>query len=272
VAAAALAACLAWTAAPARADIVSLSDLNSTATIDTGSFFGLFDWSGIGGARCGSCGRVIRDAGTAVIHAALFGKLAQAFFFLLFLFRQVSLAFFELVVWFGQDITFDHGRADRSGEEIEWARSYPLAANANDDPPSPPAGGQDGPETGYNLIAVAAAAAATATAAATTTSTATAAPAAAATTTTAAAAIFLRTGFVYGQAAAVDALAVERFDGGLRLRFRAHLDEAEALGAAGIAVRDHLHRRHRAMRGEHLFKVVLLDVVAQIAYIKLLAQ
>jgi hypothetical protein len=26
------------------------------------------------------------------------------------------------------------------------------------------------------------------------------------------------------------------------------------------------------MRGEHLFKVVLLDVVAQIAYIKLLAQ
>jgi len=77
-------------------------------------------------ARLGSRGRVIRDAGTAVIHAGLFGKLAQAFFFLLFLFRQVSLAFFELVVWFGQDITFDYGRADRSGVEIERARSPPL--------------------------------------------------------------------------------------------------------------------------------------------------
>ena len=109
-----------------------------------------------GGAEIGELhriGRMLKDKG---VHDLV--QLAQALFFLLFLFRQVSLAFFELVVWFGQGITFDFGRADRSGVEIERARSPSLAANANDDPPSPPAGGQDGWETGYNLIAVAAAA------------------------------------------------------------------------------------------------------------------
>ena len=57
-----------------------------------------------------------RDFGWGiVVFGSLVGQLLLAFFFLLALLCQISLAFFELVVWFGQEVTFDGGNADLSG-------------------------------------------------------------------------------------------------------------------------------------------------------------
>lgn len=73
---------------------------------------------------CWSLGRVRRSIGSAVVIRGLAGELALAFLFLLALFRQVSLALFERIVWFGQDIAFAcrepacplTARADRRGQ------------------------------------------------------------------------------------------------------------------------------------------------------------
>jgi hypothetical protein len=104
---------------------------------------------------------------------------------------------------------------------------------------------------------------ATRTASATTRATGTATRA----TATAATAGLLRTGFVYGQRTAVNALAIECGYGGLSLLIRTHLDKGEALRALRFTVSDHLCRNHRAMRGKHLLKIVLVRVVAQVAYV-----
>src|SRR5262249_30884964 len=114
--------------------------------------------------------------------------------------------------------------------------------------------------------AVAAPTAAAATAAAATT--AVAAPTAAAAAT---AAVFARLGFVDGQRAAVNFLAVHGLDGCLGLLVGAHLDEAEPLGAAGVAVHDDLGRLHRAVRLEHRLQVAVADAVGQVAHVQLLA-
>lgn len=95
--------------------------------------------------------------------------------------------------------------------------------------------------------------------------TATAAATTAATATTTAA--FLRTGFIHGEIAAFNVLAIECGDRVLRLLIGAHFDETEAFGASGFTVGDHLRRLHRTVFGKHLFQVVTADTVAQVAYI-----
>src|SRR3954469_7560839 len=92
------------------------------------------------------------------------------------------------------------------------------------------------------------AAAATAAAAATPT-VAAAAPAAAATVTTAAAG-FLGLGLVDGEVTAVVLGAVEGVDRGSRFFVRAHLDEAEALASAALAVLDDLGALHLPVGAE----------------------
>src|SRR4051812_20397106 len=96
-------------------------------------------------------------------------------------------------------------------------------------------------------VAVAAASAAAAAAAA-------GAAASAAVAAASAAAALPWLGLVDGQAASARLLAVEAGDGGLRLRVGAHLDEAEALGAAGVAVHDDLRRLHGAEGAEQLLQ------------------
>src|SRR5205085_7591861 len=71
-----------------------------------------------------------------------------------------------------------------------------------------------------------------------------------------------RPGLVDRQAAAAGLRAVERGDGGLRLLVVAHLHEAEALGAAGVPVHDHLGRLHGAVRREHLLQGAVGHLVA----------
>src|SRR5262245_21976091 len=103
----------------------------------------------------------------------------------------------------------------------------------------------DGAKRSVSIAATAATAvAAASTAAATTPAVATAA----ATTTAATRALFARLGFVDGQRAAIVLLAVERGDRGLRFGVAAHLDKAEALAAAGLAIRDYLGAGDLAVR------------------------
>jgi len=52
-------------------------------------------------------------------------------------------------------------------------------------------------------------------------------------------------------------VAVKRRDGSLGFRVAAHLDEAESLGPTGVAVHDHLGRRDRTVRLEHLPQLFL---------------
>lgn len=89
-----------------------------------------------------------------------------------------------------------------------------------------------------------AAAAAAATAAAAAESAAT--TAAAESATTAAAAAFTGLGLVDGEVTAVDVLAVEGRDGGLRLGVVRHFDEAEAAGTTGLAIHDQRRGSDRA--------------------------
>jgi hypothetical protein len=133
------------------------------------------------------------------------------------------------------------------------------------------------------LVAIASAAVATiaaATAAATVTTTATAAAtesaaatAAATESTTASAAtatIFARTRFVDGQGPAAMLLAIERRDRRLGFLIGAHLDEAESLGSARVAIVDDLSRNNRAVLCEQLLEFRAIDLVAQVPNIKLL--
>jgi hypothetical protein len=79
-----------------------------------------------------------------------------------------------------------------------------------------------------------------------------AAVAAPATAAAAAAAFGLGTGLVDGEGPAIDFLAIEGGNGGLGLGVRVHLDEAEPLGATGVAVHDDLSRLHCTVRLEEL--------------------
>src|SRR5207248_4108812 len=94
-----------------------------------------------------------------------------------------------------------------------------------------------------------------------------AAPAAAA----AAAPVGLGPGLVDRQGPPLDLLAVQRGDGGLGLLVGGHLDEAEPLGPARVAVDDHLRRLHTAVRPEHLLQITVADAVGQVAHVQLLA-
>src|SRR4051794_3243278 len=78
-------------------------------------------------------------------------------------------------------------------------------------------------------------------------------------------AVFLGLGLIDGEVAAVVGLAVEGGDGGLRLGVAAHLDEAEALAAAGVAVLDDFRALDGAVLREQLLEVRAGGVVAEIA-------
>jgi len=120
-------------------------------------------------------------------------------------------------------------------------------------------------------MTTAATAVAAATAASATTATA-ATPAAKPTTATAATAAGLRPGFIHGNGATIQLLAVEGGNRRLRFRIAAHLDEAEALGAPRITVDNDLRRLHRAMCAELLFQHAVVDVVAEVAYVEFFSQ
>src|SRR5262249_57488316 len=80
-------------------------------------------------------------------------------------------------------------------------------------------------------------------------------PAAVAAAPAAPAAVLPGPGLVDGQGAAVVLLAVQAADGRLGLLVGAHLDEAEALAAPGVAVHDDLRRLHGAERLGHRLEV-----------------
>src|SRR5436190_16959556 len=93
--------------------------------------------------------------------------------------------------------------------------------------------------------------------------------AAAAAATAAAAAILAGTSDVHLDGATVKALAVEGADGSLGLGLGAHLDEAEAAGAARLAIGDDGGALDRAMRGEGLAEARLGSAEGEIADVKL---
>src|SRR5262245_43630631 len=100
-------------------------------------------------------------------------------------------------------------------------------------------------------VAVAATAAVAAAAAATTVAaTAAAAAVAAATAAARPVAFLLRTRFVDRHRTTAVVLTVQLFDRRLRLGIAAHLDEAETLAAAGVAIGDELRGLDRSARGK----------------------
>ncbi len=156
--------------------------------------------------------------------------------------------------------------------EIDGGSQYVTAADANQETRSwiSRAG------IGDRSITPAAATMATATAA---TATATAAvPTAAAITAPAAPAVTAATtprfpglGFVDSQPTAIDLLVMERLDGRLGLLIAAHLHEAEALAAAGVAVVDDLDALHAPELREQLLQFGVADLVRQVPDIQFLA-
>ena len=72
------------------------------------------------------------------------------------------------------------------------------------------------------------------------------------------------------QLPAVQLLAVQRGHGGAGGVFGRHLDEAEALGAPGVAVGDHVDGDHLAVLGEELPKRVFARVIIHVADIDFL--
>src|SRR5438105_543750 len=121
------------------------------------------------------------------------------------------------------------------------------------------------------VAAATGAATAAATAIAATTTAVAATTGAAAATTEAARTLFTRTRFVDDEGAAVEGLAVHAVDGRLGFGVRAHLHEAEALGAAGIAVHHDLGGCDGAELGESLLKIVVADAVGKVAYVEFVA-
>src|ERR1043166_6394054 len=117
------------------------------------------------------------------------------------------------------------------------------------------------------LVAPAPPPATTATATAAAVATAATTAATTVTTVSTARAILAGLGFVDGERAPAVLLAVERRDGRLGLGVATHLDEAESLASAGVAIGDDLRALHRAVRGEQRFQCRAIDVVAQISNI-----
>jgi len=105
--------------------------------------------------------------------------------------------------------------------------------------------------------------------AATTTTAATATISAAA--ATAAFTLFHGTRFVNRQRTAIDFLTMELGDGCLRLFRRAHFHEAEATGATGHAIIDHLHPGDIARLGKEIGQVIFRHAKGQIAHIEFYA-
>src|SRR5207247_8178031 len=96
-----------------------------------------------------------------------------------------------------------------------------------------------------------------------------AAPAAAAGAAAGARPLLAGLGLVDLQGAALDLGAVQGGDGGVAAL--AHLDEAEAARAAGVAVGRHLGAGHRAVVGEPAAEVVRGGGVGEVPHINVLA-
>ncbi len=137
--------------------------------------------------------------------------------------------------------------------------------------------GQRGAETVgvQGLVAAASAAATTvaATAGAIATTVAAATTAAVATTaaTGARRTCLHRTGFVHGDRAAAQGLAVHAGDRGLGFSIVAHFDETEAFGAAGFAFHHDFGAVDRAEFGKRLLQVFVTHGVRQVADVKFVA-
>ena len=70
---------------------------------------------------------------------------------------------------------------------------------------------------------------------------------------------------------AIVLFAVDSADRGLRLGVARHLDETEALAAAGVAIVDHFGTLDRAVLGEQLIEVAARRVKTQVATIQFLS-
>ena len=132
------------------------------------------------------------------------------------------------------------------------------------------------------LVAASAAASATAIASAapratastaTTAGTATkaAATARAATAAESARALFARPSFVDNDGSAFKVLAVHAADGRLRFRVAAHLDKAEALGAAGITVHHYLGRADSTKLRKGLLQTFVTHCVCEVTDVEFVA-
>lgn len=119
--------------------------------------------------------------------------------------------------------------------------------------------------------AVAATTRAPRTATATVAAAATIAAARAATAAEATWAFFTGTGFIDDQGSAFHLLAIHAVDRRLRFGIRAHLDEAETLGATGFTVHHDLRRRHGAELSECLLEIVVSYVVRQVTDVEFVA-
>jgi len=95
--------------------------------------------------------------------------------------------------------------------------------------------------------------------------------AATATAAEAAGALLTGPGLVHDERAALQRLAVHAVDGGLGFGIRAHLHEAEALGAAGLAVHHHLGRGDGAELRKGLRERIVTHRIRQVAYVKLVS-
>lgn len=118
---------------------------------------------------------------------------------------------------------------------------------------------------------VATAAAFTTAAAETTTAAATAAIATTVGAAEAGRTLFTGASLVHDNGAACNRLTVQAIDGGLRLGVRAHFDETEALGAAGVTVHHDLGGAHGSILRESILQILIAHAVGQIAHVKFVA-
>jgi hypothetical protein len=91
-------------------------------------------------------------------------------------------------------------------------------------------------------------------------------PSAAISTALAAATIaFLGASLVDRYAPALDLLSVQSGDGRSRFLVAVHLNETEAFGLLGGAIRDDFGGAHSAMRREELFQLTVANAIGQVA-------
>jgi len=190
---------------------------------------------------------------TAILSRFFLGQFTQALLFLFSFLFQISLAFFERIIRFGQNNV-----PDRQQGRMKYRNKKQASKRHRFDCPWRPK-----LHLKNQSVAIAAATARTATTGAVWTTRATTRTATLTGTTraTATRTRLLRACFVDGQRATIDALAVERGNCGLRLLLRTHFDKAEALRTLRFTIGDDLSRSHRTVCGEHLLQIALVDVV-----------
>jgi hypothetical protein len=81
-------------------------------------------------------------------------------------------------------------------------------------------------------------------------------------------AVFTRAGFIDGQVAATEELAVGRLNGGLAFRGAAHGHERETAGAAGGVIGHESDLGDGAVLAEEIFDVVFGGVEGEVSYVQ----